>query len=99
MANQTRTRALGGDLTSTDTTVGDSSAVLVAADGGRRALVIQNRDDTDAVYLSCGSAATTSDLKLAAGQTLNFAAIGLVPINAVHAIADSAATPVAIITG
>lgn len=99
MAGQIRTRPLGGDLTSTDTTVGTASAELVGANGDRRALVIQNRDDTDAVYLSCGSAATTSDLKLAAGETINFAALGVVPTNAVHAIADAASTPVAIITG
>lgn len=97
--SQIRTRPLGGTLTSTDTTVGDTSAILVAAASDRRALVIQNRDDTDAVYLSCGSAATTSDLKLAPGEAINFAAIGLVPTNAVHAIADAASTPVAIITG
>lgn len=87
-----------GTPVTTDATVGDASAQLIAANDNRRLLIIQNTHASNDLHLGFGVNATTSMLKVAAGRDVSFKD-GYVPTCAVNGIASGAGTTVVIVEG
>jgi hypothetical protein len=81
---------VNGVFTNSNATVTNASAQLVAANTARRYLMIQNKDASGNIYVTCdGSTATTAKgIKIAAGQSMELQ--GFVPTGAIMAIGDVA---------
>lgn len=86
-------------LTNTAGSVGLASAQLVAANASRDYLLIQNTHATANIYVRVdgGAASNTTGVKIGPGGSYELAST--VPIGAIMAISDTAATPVVIVEG
>lgn len=79
--------------TTTSVTVTNASQALVAANGLRRWIMIQNNDGAGNVFLAFGStAATTALIKIAPAANITFSSVGIPTqtINLIGSIASNA---------
>lgn len=85
--------------TNTAKTVTNASSQLLAANAGRKYLLIQNKDSAGTIYVSFGAAATVANgIKISPGGFWEWDKA--IPVNAVHAIGDAANNPnVAVVEG
>lgn len=100
-ANQQGTwnTSVSAAYTNANVSVATSSTQLLAANSSRKSVVISNLDATNPIFinLNAGTGATTSMLKLAAGQMLVIDRC--VPVTAISAIATGGAVSTAVAEG
>lgn len=81
---------------SSTASVGTTSTTLIAANSGYQSVTIQNTHASQSLYLSFNCPATTSDLVIPAGASVNF---NPAPTNTLCAVASGASTTVTITGG
>lgn len=89
---QLKTTEQAYNFTNTNPAVTNASSVILAANAGRKFLMIQNKDAAGNIYIVFGAAATVAlGIKIAPGQTLTLDA--KVPAGGINAIGDIANNP------